>query len=152
MDGISSALGSSKVKRQQAEIKTLKAENESLTQQLKSKNTQIHRRHKDYRSETERMKQAHSIELASKQDEIDRITFWFPDVPQLAKTAVYCQTVDFSHDQTEQLILNRPVVYTRKLKSPKTGRSYETDYVTAQIERQSGKSGFTLTINGIPII
>lgn len=152
IDGMSSALGTSKVKRQQAEIEVLKVENDDLKLQLENKNKQIQRLYKNYQAETEQMKQVHGIELASKQNQIDRISFWFPDVPQLAKTADYCQSVGFSHEQTKQLILNRPVEFTGKLKSPKTGRCYNADMVTARIERLSGKSELILTINKMPII
>lgn len=69
----------------------------------------------------------------------------------MAQTADYCRGIGFSHDQTKLLILNRPVEFSGKLTSPKTGRSYEADYVTSPNREAIRKPGFVLTINGIPI-
>ncbi len=152
MDGISSALGTSKVKRQQAEIDDLKAENGELAMRLDNKEMQIRSLHRDHQSDTEQLKQAHEASMASKQKELDRIAFWFPDIPQMTKTADYCRDIGFSHQQTKELLMLQPVQYTGKLRSPKTGRSYEADNVTARLESPSNTHGFTLTINGTPIL
>lgn len=109
MDGLSSALGTSKVKRQQQEIDNLKVENADLVMQLKNKDAQIQKLQKGYQAETDQLRQSHNRELAIKQKEIDRIMVWFPDIPHMAKTADYCLEVGFSHDQTKELLMLRPV-------------------------------------------
>jgi hypothetical protein len=52
------------------------------------------------------------------------------------------------------LLSSKPVQYTGKLRSPKTGHSYDADNVTARLEKRlnTSGSGFTLTINGTPIL
>lgn len=152
MDGLSSALGTSKVKRQQQEIETLKGDNAELAMRLKNKDRQIQNLQKQYKAEIDQLNQIHSNELSIKQKEIDRITFWFPDIPHMAKTADYCLEVGFNHRQTKELLMLRPVQYTGKLKSPKTQRTYDADNVIARLEKPQGASTFVLTINKIPII
>jgi hypothetical protein len=149
---VGSLLGSSKIERQQQEIDTLKVENAALTMQVGNKDTQIRNLHRDHRSEIERFTQTHDRGIAAKQKEIDRITSWFPDIPQMAETADYCREVGFSEAQTAEMLMRNPVQYTGKLRSPKSGRIYDADGVTARIERQSNGGGFTLTINGTPIL
>jgi predicted nucleic acid-binding Zn-ribbon protein len=154
MDGINSALGTPKVKRQQQEIEMLRSENAELKMQLASRDMQIRTLHRDHQSDIERLRQTHDRDMTLQQKELDRITFWFPYVPQMAAQADYCREVGFSQAQTRELLTFRPVQYTGKLRSPKSGRSYEADNVTARLERPSGSSGsrLTLTINGTPIL
>jgi hypothetical protein len=149
---VGSLLGSSKIERQQQEIDILKAENYTLTMQLNNKDTQIRNLHRDHSSEIERLTQPHDKDMVAKQKEIDRITSWFPDIPQMAETADYCREVGFSEAQTVEMLMRNPVQYTGKLRSPKSGRSYDADGVTARIERRQNSIGFTLTINGTPIL
>ncbi len=151
---VGSLLGSSKIERQQQEIDTLKAENYTLTMQLNGRDKQIRTLLSDHKSDIERLQRSHNRELATKQTELDRIALWFPDVPLLAATADYCREVGFSREQTQVLLTLKPVEYTGRLRSPKSGRSYEADGVTARLEKRQGTSGFgfTLTINGTPIL
>ncbi len=151
---VGSLLGSSKIERQQQEIDTLKAENYTLTMQVSNKDRQIRTLHSDHQSDIERLQRNHERELTAKQTELDRIALWFPDVPQLAATADYCCEVGFTHEQTQVLLTLKPVEYTGKLRSPKSGRSYEADNITARLEKRhsTSGSGFTLTINGTPIL
>jgi hypothetical protein len=62
--------------------------------------------------------------------------------------------VGFSREQTQILLTLKPIEYTGKLRSPKSGRSYNADNVTARLEKRQGTSGsgFTLTINGTTIL
>lgn len=152
LDGLTSALGTPKVKRQEQEIDALKAENADIAMQLKNKDIQIQNLQKQYKTETDQLKQSHNSELEVKQKEIDRIKLWFPDIPHMAKTADYCLEVGFNHGQTKELLMLRPVQYTGKLKSPKTQRSYDAENVVARLEKPEGKSSFVLTINKIPIV
>ncbi len=153
---VGSLLGSSKIERQQQEIDTLKAENYTLTMQVSNKDRQIRTLHSDHKSDIERLQRAHNRELAAKQTELDRIAVWYPDVPQLAATADYCREVGFSREQTQVLLTLKPVEYTGRLRSPKSGRSYDADNVTARLEKRPNTHGngfgFTLTINSTPIL
>lgn len=91
-------------------------------------------------------------EIALKHNEITRIFHWFSDIPQMAQTADFCCDIGFSLEQTKELLRLKPVQYTGKLRSPKTGNSYDADDVTACLERLPATSGFILAINGISII
>ena len=151
---VGSLLGSSKIERQQQEIDALKAENYMLTMQVSNKDRQIRTLHSDHQSDIERLQRSHNRDVTAKQTELDCIADWFPDVPQLAASADYCREVGFSREQTQVLLTLKPVEYTGKLRSPKSGRSYEADNVTARLEKRhsTSGSGFTLTINGTPIL
>ncbi len=96
----------------------------------------------------------HERELTAKQTELDRIALWFPDIPQLAATAELCREVGFSREQTQVLLSLKPIKYTGTLRSPKSGRDYEADNVTARLEKRpnTNGSGFGITINGTPIL
>ncbi len=61
-NGVSSALGSSKIERQQQEIADLKANNESLKEQLEKKDRQIGTLRYDHQADTERLTKAHENE------------------------------------------------------------------------------------------
>jgi predicted nucleic acid-binding Zn-ribbon protein len=149
---VGSLLGSSKIERQQQEIDNLNAENAELKMQVGNKDTQIRNLHRDHSSEIERLTQTHDRGMAAKQKEIDRIVTWFPDILQMAETADYCREVGFSETQTVEMLMRNPVQYTGKLRSPKSGRSYDADGVIACIERRQNSPCFTLTINGTPIL
>ncbi len=153
-NAVGSLLGSSKIDRQQDEITALKAENYTLSMQLNGRDSQIRTLRRDHESDIERLQRTHDRELSAKQTELDRIAFWFPDIPQLAVQADYCREVGFSEWQTVELLKFKPVQFTGTLRSPKSGRDYEADNVTARLEKRhsTSGSGFTLTINGTPIL
>ncbi len=111
-------MGSSKIDRQQEEITTLKAENYSLSMQLSGRDSQIRTLRRDHESDIERLQHTHERELTAKRTELDRIAFWFPDIPQLAVQADYCREVGFSHNQTKNV--RTPTATASALPSPST--------------------------------
>lgn len=142
MDGISSALGTSKVKRQQQEIESLKSENQSQQQKIVKLNQTINRQ----RQESEKT----AGELKGK---IDKIYLWFPDTPQLLKMGDYCKSVGFPDDMVRELVNMHPVGFSGKLFSHEFSRKFETPGSVAQLERDAKSPGiFNLLIDKIHII
>lgn len=149
---VGSIFGTSKIERQQQEIEELKQTKMTLEMQLKNREVDFRKLRQEHQNEIDELNQTHKIELATKQNEIGCIVRWFPDIPEMAKTADYCMDIGFSHDQTIDLLMRKPVLYNGKLRSPKTKRSYEAENVRARLEKQPGKLGIILTIDGISII
>jgi peptidoglycan hydrolase CwlO-like protein len=74
MDGISSALGTSKAKRQQQEIENLKHEKHELQQDIEGVTQTISKEWSERQQETMQLKA-----------EIHKIHDWLPDMPTLIK-------------------------------------------------------------------
>ena len=142
MDGISSALGTSKVKRQQNEIDSLKAENNDLQQEITGLNQTINRERRESEKATGELKA-----------KIDKIYMWFPDTPQLLKMGDYCKSVGFPDEMVKELVNMRPVRFSGKLYSNEFSQKFETTNSEAQLERDAKRPGmFNLLIDRINII
>jgi hypothetical protein len=106
MDGISSALGTSKVKRQQQEIENLKFEKHELQQDIDGLTQTINRERSKHQKET--------LELKA---EIIKIHDWLPDTPTLIKWGEYCEKIGFTKNQAKDIIGMKPFRFTGKLYS-----------------------------------
>jgi len=142
MDGISSALGTSKVKRQEQEIDGLKAENQTLQDKNKELTQTINRE----RQESEKA----TGELKAK---IDKIYLWLPDTPQLLKMGDYCKSVGFPDEMVKELLNMRPVRFSGELRSNEHSQRFKTENSEARLERDAKNPGiFNLLIDKIHIV
>ena len=142
LGGISSALGTSKVKRQEQEIDGLKAENQTLQDKNKELTQTINRE----RHESEKT----TGELQAK---IDKINLWFPDTPQLLKVGDYCKSVGFTDEMVKELVNMRPVRFSGELRSNEHSQRFGTENSEARLERDAERPGlFNLLIDKIDII
>ena len=142
MGGISSALGTSKVKRQEQEIDGLKAENQTLQDKNKELTQTINR---------ERKESEQTIgELKAK---IDKIYLWFPDTPQLIKMGDYGKSIGFPDEMVKELVNMRPVRFSGELYSNEFSQRFKTENSEARLERDAKRPGlFNLLIDKIDII
>ena len=164
MDGISSALNTSKVKRQQQEIDGLKTQNADLNAQLNNKEVQIKNLRQDHDKEIERLKGAYENQVdklrqreqaavAKHKQQIDGISKWFPYIPSLAEIAEYCKSAGFTDPMVFDLLKLNPVKISAALYSPEHKQHFDADGAMARIEKQpDNPNSFRLTINGINII
>lgn len=142
MDGISSALGTSKVKRQQQEMDTLKTENQSQQQEIVRLNQTINRERQENEKKTGELK-----------EKIDKIYLWFPDTPQLLKMGDYCKSVGFPDNMVRELVNMRPVRFSGELYSNEFSQRFKTANSEARLERDAkNPDSFNLQIDKIGII
>ena len=104
MDGLSSALGMFKVKRQQQEIENLTSENQSLQNDIAVLDQTINReRHQNGKS-TKELK-----------DELNKIYEWLPNAKSLVKWGDHCKKIVFSDKQAKDLFNMKPVLFSGEL-------------------------------------
>jgi chromosome segregation ATPase len=142
MDGISSALGTSKVKRQQQEIEALKTESETKQQEITRLNQTINRERQENQKTTGELK-----------TELDKIYDWLPETKQLIRMGEYCKSVGFPDDMVKTLVNMQPVRFSGSLYSNEFSQRFETENSEARLERDLKRSGmFNLLIDNIDII
>ena len=142
MDGISFALGTPKVKRQQKENDRLKTENQTLRQEITGLNQTINRT----RQESDKA-------IEGLRTELNKIYDWLPDTSQLIKMGEYCKDIGFSNQQAKNLVNMRTVYHTGDLYSHEYRQRFKAENVTAQLERDTEDPKlFNLLINKIDIV
>ena len=142
MDGISSALGTSKVKRQQQEIEALRSENEEQKQEITRLNQTIARERQEHTKTTDGLRA-----------ELDKIYDWLPDTKPLVRMGDYCREIGFTAEMVKQLVSMQPVRFSGRLYSHEFTQRFETDNSEARLERDPKRPGFfNLLIDGTSII
>lgn len=142
MDGISSVLGTPKVKRQQQEIDGLKSENKSLRQDITGLNQTINRERKENEKATGELK-----------SELNKVYKWLPDAPTLVKWGEHCKKIGFSDEQAKDLINMKPVIFSGELYSNEHYQRFRADGVEARLEKRVDSSGsFRLLIDQVNIV
>ncbi|MDL2277399.1 plasmid recombination protein [Parabacteroides sp. OttesenSCG-928-G07] len=141
IDGISSFVGTSKVKRQQQEIESLKHEKYELQQDIDGLTQTISRERSGRQQETMQLKA-----------EIHKIHDWLPDTPTLIKWGEYCQKMGFSNTQAKDLINMRPVRFSGELYSTEYSQRFAVNDAEMRLDRGTGKlNGFRLLLNGVSL-
>lgn len=139
MDGISSALGISKVKRQTQEIENLKCEKYELQQDVEGLTQTISRERNERQQETMKLKA-----------EIHKIHDWLPDTPTLIKWGEYCQKIGFTKNQARDIIGMKPFRFTGELYSDTHSQRFKANDVEVRLEKGTGTQGtFRLLIDRI---
>lgn len=142
MEGIGSMIGTSKVKRQQQEIESLKHEKHELQQDVEGLTQIISRERSERQQETMQLKA-----------ELHKIHDWLPDTPTLIKWGEHCEQIGFSRNQARDLINMKPVRFTGKLYSTEHSQRYDVSDAEVRFDLGREKSnGFRLVINGISLI
>lgn len=141
MDGISSALGTSKVKRQLQEIETLKHEKHELQQDIEGLTQIISRERSERQQETMQLKA-----------EIHKIHDWLPDTPTLIKWGEHCEKIGFTRNQARDIIGMKPFRFTGKLYSNEHNQRFEVDDMEIRLDRGIGtRNSFRLMIDKISL-
>ena len=139
MDGISSALGSSKVKRQTQEIENLKCEKYELQQDIEGLTQTISRERNERQQETMKLKA-----------EIYKIHDWLPDTSTLIKWGEYCEKIGFTKNLAKDIIGMKPFRFTGELYSNEHSRRFKASNVEIRLERGTETQGaFRLLIDRI---
>lgn len=142
IDGISSALGTSKVKRQQQEIESLKAVNQNQQQEIVKLNQTINRE-----------RQENQKTIGDLKAELNKVYEWLPDAPTLIKWGEHCKKIGFSDSQAKDLVNMKPVRFTGGLYSNEHSQRFRADSVEARLEKRADGSGsFRLLIDKINIV
>lgn len=141
IEGIGSLVGTSKVKRQQQEIESLKQEKYELQQDIDGLTQTISREQSERQREIMRLKA-----------EIHKIYDWLPDTPTLIKWGEYCQKIGFSNTQAKDLINMRPVRFTGELYSTEHSQRFAANNAEVRLDKGTGTlSSFRLLHNGISL-
>ncbi len=123
MDGISSALGGSKVKRQQQEIENLNTEKANLTREAKELKQKMLIMQKEHETAIDRLKQ-----------ELRKIHDLFPNLRELLRIEKLLQAMRFSENLIREILKLKPVGFKGKIYSPEHKQYFETSRSVAQIK------------------
>lgn len=148
MDGISSVLGTSKVKRQGQEIAELrdeigkmKLENSSLKNEIEAQKSTMEK----INVEAEKVAQG-------LRNEIQHLHDLMPELGELQRIEKICKAVRFGADLTKQILRRESVGFKGLLYSPEHEKWLKTDHSTAKIEPSTQEKGrLRLMIDGVSI-
>lgn len=139
MDGISSMIGSSKVKRQQQEIEYLKEEKENLIQEVKTLKQDMQTMQKENETAYDKLKQ-----------ELKKIHDLFPKIKELLWIERLLQTIKFTESLIKNILEIKPVVFKGDVYSPEYKRFFKTERSVAEIKQHPEKPDkYELTIDGV---
>lgn len=142
MDGITSALGTSKVKRQQQEIETLITKNKTQQQEILNLKRTIEQERKKSDKVTRELK-----------TELTKIYGWLPEIKLLIKWGEFCKSIGFSDSQVKDLINMRSVNFSGKLYSMEHSQWFKTNKSEARMEKDTERATlFVLLIDNIDVI
>ena len=171
LDGIGSSvfsmrsmIGTSKVKRQQQQIDTLKQEVAARDETIETLQTQMQTLRADHCKELMAVQARHMTETADikKQYEKDLSFFqmlvrkasaWFPHFRELLRMDEFCRKIGFNDAQTETLIRGKSLKYSGTLYSEMHRKQFKAENVIARIspDETNGRK-FILKIDGLPIV
>ena len=156
--------GTSKVKRQQQQIDTLKQEVAARDETIETLQTQMQTLRADHCKELMAVQARHMTETADikKQYEKDLSFFqmlvrkasaWFPHFRELLRMDEFCRKIGFNDAQTETLIRGKSLKYSGTLYSEMHRKQFKAENVIARIspDETNGRK-FILKIDGLPIV
>ena len=159
-----SMIGTSKVKRQQQQIDTLKQEVAARDETIETLQTQMQTLRADHCKELMAVQARHMTETADikKQYEKDLSFFqmlvrkasaWFPHFRELLRMDEFCRKIGFNDAQTETLIRGKSLKYSGTLYSEMHRKQFKAENVIARIspDETNGRK-FILKIDGLPIV
>ena len=130
MDGISSAFGTSKVKRQQQEIENLKHEKYELEATVEGLTKTIQQERSQHQQEKTQLNQ----KIFSFQEEIKKIHELFPKVKELFRMEKILKALNFSDSLIELILKMEPVGFKGKIFSPEHQSSFTTEHSVTEIK------------------
>ena len=163
LDGIGSMIGTSKVKRQEQEIRVLRQEVTARDEMIEILQTKIQTMQSDHSRELTTMQARHTTEKANLTNRhekemsllkaiISKATTWFPYFREMIRMESVCRTAGFNDKQTATLIKGKPLEYSGGLYSEKHDYKFTVERVTAQITPDlTDKRKLQLTISKIPV-
>jgi outer membrane murein-binding lipoprotein Lpp len=113
MDGINSAFGTSKVKRQQQEIQNLDSENIELQAKVHSLTQQVQEQQTQHAAATYKLRQ-----------ELDKIYALFPKIKELLRIENLCRHLGFGEDMAKNILEMKPIGFKGNLYSAEYKRHF----------------------------
>ena len=162
LDGIGSMIGTSKVKRQEQEIRVLRQEVTARDEMIEILQTKIQTMQSDHSQELTAMQARHAAQTANltKRHEkemsllktaLSKAVKWFPYFREMIRMESVCRTAGFNDKQTATLIKGKPLEYSGELYSEKHDYKFTVERVTAQITPDpTDKRELQLNIDKIP--
>ena len=163
LDGIGSMIGTSKVKRQEQEIRVLRQEVTARDEMIEILQTKIQTMQSDHSQELTAMQARHAAQTANLTNRhekemsllkaiISKATTWFPYFREMIRMESVCRTAGFNDKQTATLIKGKPLEYSGELYYEKHDYKFTVERVTAQITHDlTDKRKLQLTISKIPV-
>lgn len=144
LDGVGSMIGTSKVKRQEQEIETLRREVATHEETIEMLQTKISTMQNGHRRELMTMQTQHAAETANQtrqhekkvsllQAALSKAVKWFPYFREMIRMENICRTIGFDDKQTGTLIKGKPLEYSGELYSEEHGCKFSVERITAQI-------------------
>ena len=141
MEGIGSVFDSSKLKKQQREIDTLKAENTNLKNEIRQLNKRIDILKNEYKITTDKLR-----------EELRKIYEMVPSIRDLFIIEKICRFAEFSEELIKKILTFKPVEFKGKIYSTQHFYRFETDHSIAKIENdKSDPSRLRLFIDNLEI-
>lgn len=139
IEGIGSVFGSSKVKRQQQEIKELKSEKEVLQTEIKTLKEQMQVTEKEHAKITDKFRQ-----------ELKKIYNLFPHIRELLLIENLCRVLNFGESIIKSLLQFKPVNFKGNVYSPEYKRHFNTENSVAKVEEDTKEANkYRLTIDNL---
>jgi Small-conductance mechanosensitive channel len=139
IEGIGSVIGTPKVKRQQQEIETLKAEKDSLIQEMNILNKNMQTEQTEYETTINKLKQ-----------ELKKIHDLFPNIKELLWIEGLLKVLKFSESLIKDILKMKPVGFKGKIYSPEYKQHFETKHSVAEIKPHPKETNkLRLTIDGV---
>lgn len=139
LGGISFALGTPKVKRQQQEIENLQTDKENLIQEVKGLKQNINTMQKEHTTIVDKLKQ-----------ELAKIHDLFPAIKELLWIERLLRVMKFSENLIKDILQMKPVGFKGEIYSPEYQRYFETEHSVAEIKPHPTKQNkLHLTIDGV---
>ena len=139
VDGIGSMIGTSKIKKQQLEIETLKSDNEHLTDEIQRLHHKMDSMQKEHTTIADKLKM-----------ELDKIYKFFPKIKEFLRIENLCKHLGFSDELTHSILRMKPIGFKGKLYSSEYQRKFETSHSVAEIKNHpTEKNKLQFTIDGV---
>ena len=139
VDGIGSMIGTSKVKKQQQEIESLKSDNESLTEEIQALHHKMDSIQKEHTTIADKLK-----------TELEKIYKFFPKMKEFLRIENLCKHLGFSDELTHSILRMKPVGFKGKLYSSEYQRKFETSHSVAEVKNHpTEKDKLQFTIDGV---
>lgn len=139
VDSIGSIIGTSKVKKQQIEIESLKSENANLSEEIQVLHHKMNAMQKEYSTLAEKLKA-----------ELDKIYKFFPKLKEFLRIENLCKHLGFSDELTHSILRMKPIDFKGKLYSSEYQRKFETSHSVAEVKNHpTEKDKLQFTIDGM---
>lgn len=141
MEGIGSVFDGSKLKKQQREIDTLKAENTNLKNEVRRLNKRIDVLKNEYKITTDKLR-----------EELRKIYEMVPSIRDLFIIEKICRLAEFSEELIKKILTFKPVEFKGKIYSTQHFYRFETENSIAKIENdKSDPSRLQLFVDNLEI-